>query len=62
MSLLTTLTVKKFEFQKSEMADGGHLKTVELPYYVSSHSVEAGCKLLYSIYLLSITAVPVSVS
>ena len=32
MGLLTALTVKKFEFYKSKMADGGILKTVKLPH------------------------------
>jgi len=33
MGLLTVLTVKKFEFPKSKMADGRHFeKTVKSPY------------------------------
>jgi len=30
MDLLTAQTVKKFEFPKSKMADGGHLKKCEI--------------------------------
>jgi len=32
MDLLTAQTVKKFEFPKSKMADGGHLKSVKSTY------------------------------